>query len=1060
VIVPAPQRGMGASPVEAVKAIRNYVPSATIGAAAIVPVIAAFATMLWLRAAETWIPLEASAAGVREVATSIEWIDDGAALLVGTTSGTVARVSGNRVQPSGSGKNASGAIFAVHGTKANGAGANPCPDLAAFSAGPEEGAASYIIGSFSLSAELSPASQETTSQTCGHYPSKLSQFAVDELGDVYYALPEVQGAFGEVAVTRLVDKSTDRFSGGPVTAIAGLRDGGVIGRANGEVELFGRTAQRAITRRLLRFGGPTTVNGGTSIGDRIEHLVAARGTTVAGPALAIVTASGRLFVAGKESSEANPVDFDVAASKFFLGGAFARMEFSNDGETLLLRRLDGSLALMRAIKSGKSPPPARPVVSPQGLVPSQETPTTQQPKQQPNEGVDWTPPVALSTRREARQKTPEAQLLQPRIDEGASRRPIARGKSSPPAQNTPRSVVPSEGGPATQQSSSGDTLVLRQAVQQQQHQPAPGDATAEPKPTTRWELLTLTLGAPLGAPLGALDAALSADGKTLAIAASDNSIRILDVSTAFSDNGDATEIAEINGHSDLRAAISLSQDGTKLAVADFDGKLSITDLTFARVVWWLESPLRLIRPAIPIFTQRFASVPLMTSAPPEITGRVLVMSDLHFDPMSDPRLVDQLAAVEPEQWSHVLDKSVDHSLGRYGRDTNWQLLHSALGQMAETLPHPAFVLISGDFLAHNLRREFDAAASNHSDAAYRAFVRKTMQFLAQQLERAFPATTILPTLGNNDEECGDYELRPGGPFLADTLPMIHRLVGDAAGLDFDRLWQSYGNYSALVGGIRVLSVNTNFLSARYRNACGSADGDPGQATLAWLEAELAAAEAARERVWLLYHIPPGIDGYATLRQGACPGKMIPMWRPAYAEAFAALMREYSDVVAASFAGHTHMDDFRLLGDAGGHYGFALITPALSPIFGQNPAFRVLAYDEEGRIVDQTTLGLANLTEASSVDNTPPQWRAEYTFSQYWNLPWVDVATLESLYSAITQVPGQRERWQTIFAVSSPVYWAPFSGQARQLAQALRAFHCASGNVGPTDYAQCYCGGQD
>jgi hypothetical protein len=505
VTVPAPQRGSGASPVEAVKAIRNYVPSATIGAAALVPVIAAFATMLWLRAGETWIPLEANAAGGREVATSIEWIGDGTALLVGTASGTVVRVSGNGVQRSGSGKNASSAIFAVHGTKANGAGGNPCPDLAAFSAGPEEGAASYVIGSFSRSAELSPASNEITSQTCGQYQSKLSQFAVDELGDVYYALPEGQGAFGEVAVT-LADKSTERFSGGPVTVIAGLPDGGVIGRASGEVELFGPTAQRVIARRLLRFGGPTTVKGGTSTGERIEHLVAARGTTVAAPTLAIMTASGRLFVAGTESSEADPVDFGVVANESFLGGAFARMEFSNDGETLLLRRLDGRLALMRAIQLDKSPPPAQPVVS------------------------------------------------------------------------LPERLAPSQG--------------------------PPGDASAEAKPTARWELLTLSLGASLGV----LDAALSADGKTLAIAASDNSIRILDVSTAFFDNGHATEIAEINGHPDLRAAMSLSQDGTRLAVADLDGKLSITDLTFARMVWSLEWPLRLMRPATPIHTEKFESI--------------------------------------------------------------------------------------------------------------------------------------------------------------------------------------------------------------------------------------------------------------------------------------------------------------------------------------------------------------------------------------------------------------------------------------------------------------------
>jgi sphingomyelin phosphodiesterase acid-like 3 len=443
-------------------------------------------------------------------------------------------------------------------------------------------------------------------------------------------------------------------------------------------------------------------------------------------------------------------------------------------------------------------------------------------------------------------------------------------------------------------------------------------------------------------------------------------------------------------------------------------------------------------------------------------GQVLVMSDLHFDPMADPSLVDQLAAAEPQQWSPVLDSSSDRSLGRYGRDSNWMLLRSALQRMAETLPKPGFVLISGDFLAHRFRQEFDAAAKDHTDAAYRIFVRKTMQFIGLQLEDAFPATPILPALGNNDEECGDYQLQPGGPFLADVLPILRRLVGSAGGPGFDRDWPGYGNYSARAGGIRVLSTNTNFLSVHYRNACGSAtDGDPGRATLAWLEAELAAAKEAQERVWLLYHIPPGIDGYATLRQGACPGTMIPMWDQAYAGAFAALLRRYADTVTASFAGHTHMDDFRLIGDTEGRFAFALITPAVSPIFGQNPAFRTVTYDSAGGILDQTTYGLANLPQAvAAIGGTPPEWRAEYTFTRQWSLPRVDLPSLDHLSSLITDVPVERERWQMIFAVSSPVYWAPFSGGTEQLAQAVRAFRCASANVAPPAYAQCYCSGQN
>ena len=445
-----------------------------------------------------------------------------------------------------------------------------------------------------------------------------------------------------------------------------------------------------------------------------------------------------------------------------------------------------------------------------------------------------------------------------------------------------------------------------------------------------------------------------------------------------------------------------------------------------------------------------------------VAGQVLVMSDLHFDPMADPRLVDALAAAEPGRWSDVLDGSGDRSLGRYGQDSNWMLLRSALSQMVETLPHPTFVLISGDFLAHRFRLKFNAAGTDHSDAAYRIFVQRTMQFLGQQLEQVFPGTPIIPALGNNDEICGDYELQPSGPFLADTLDILRRLVGGGRAPDFDRDWQSYGNCSARVGGVRVLSTNTNFFSIHYRNACGTsvggdAGGDPGRATLAWLEAQLAAAREAGERVWLLYHIPPGIDGYATLRQGACPGNVIPMWDQAYAGDFSALLRRYADVIRVSFAGHTHMDDFRLVGNAERRFGFALISPAVSPIFGQNPAFRTVAYDAAGGILDQSTYDLTNLPAATASAGPSAEWRLEYTFTQQWSLPRIDLPSLDRLYSLITDVPAEAARWHMIFPVSSPVYWAPFSDSSEQLASAVRAFRCAAGNVVPSDYERCYCG---
>ena len=326
------------------------------------------------------------------------------------------------------------------------------------------------------------------------------------------------------------------------------------------------------------------------------------------------------------------------------------------------------------------------------------------------------------------------------------------------------------------------------------------------------------------------------------------------------------------------------------------------------------------------------------------------MSDIHFDPMAEPGLVDRLAAAEPAQWQAIFDSAGSQKPSRYGSDTNWPLLRSALQQMKRTLPRPALVLLPGDFLAHQFRNKFDAAANDHSDAAYRRFVRRTMQFLALQFERNFPATPILPVLGNNDADCGDYRLQPNGPFLADTLPIVRALLGDAGtepGLA--QAWTSYGNAEATVAWAADIAREYDILLAqlseqmrlairrrpRQGDPCiGSRPSSPRRAgRISRCGSSITSRPASTAT-------PPGAAAHARTKSCRCG-------RTATRSPLPTLLRRFAGTIAASFAGHTHMDDFRLIGDQGRYFGFTLITPALSPIFGQNPAFRTVDFDRAG-----------------------------------------------------------------------------------------------------------------
>ena len=132
---------------------------------------------------------------------------------------------------------------------------------------------------------------------------------------------------------------------------------------------------------------------------------------------------------------------------------------------------------------------------------------------------------------------------------------------------------------------------------------------------------------------------------------------------------------------------------------------------------------------------------------------------------------------------------------------------------------------------------------------------------------------ILLTPGNNDNECGDYDIEADGPFLSDTADLAGNLARwpEAASL---MEWKALGSYTIqprAIRGLRILSLNSVFFSNEYQaasfdKACSPVDSTAPTRTFTWLASNLAQARQAHEKVWLMFHIPPGIDGYATMMQ--------------------------------------------------------------------------------------------------------------------------------------------------------------------------------------------------
>jgi sphingomyelin phosphodiesterase acid-like 3 len=447
------------------------------------------------------------------------------------------------------------------------------------------------------------------------------------------------------------------------------------------------------------------------------------------------------------------------------------------------------------------------------------------------------------------------------------------------------------------------------------------------------------------------------------------------------------------------------------------------------------------------------------------SGQILIASDLHFNPFADPTLVAALTAAPPNLWEPILNRTKPTAYSPYGEDTNWWLLQSALDAMRTTKPHPALIMITGDLLAHGFPQAY-ARTTNDSDREhYRAFVLKTVEFLAWEVRKRFKKEQILLTPGNNDDDCGDYQIDAGGPFLSDTAALGQSLA--RAGSPFAADWKALGSYAVQprgIHGVRILSVNSVFFSNKYQAAnfasgCSAKDSTAATQTFTWLETNLVQARQAKQKVWLMFHIPPGIDGFSTMVQywrsaaarapageNLCSHAIVPMWKPVWTARFEEILSEYQNTITASFAGHDHTDDFRVIhaGEEGGE--FVLIDPPISPIYGQNPAFRVVSFGEGGELRDQSTYYLTNLTAARS--EAPGTWMREYTFSQEWQSQQLDARSLKSVYDRIQKDPNARDQYLKLLNVSSSRISVPAIG--------VEAISCAVAALDPAAYLSCYC----
>jgi 3',5'-cyclic AMP phosphodiesterase CpdA len=196
---------------------------------------------------------------------------------------------------------------------------------------------------------------------------------------------------------------------------------------------------------------------------------------------------------------------------------------------------------------------------------------------------------------------------------------------------------------------------------------------------------------------------------------------------------------------------------------------------------------------------------------------------------------------------------------------------------------------------------------------------------------------------------------------------------------------------------------------------------------AWFDTQLAKASTAGKKVWLLMHAPPGaVEDTTAESSNDINGQITTatmMWVDTNQERFMGIIGKYPGVISMSLAGHTHMDEFRLMSP-----GNALvITAGISPYFGNNPAYKIFTLDGMSLApIDYSAMNY-NLSIA------PAAFSDYYTFSQAYELEGPLAASLPELFPTLlasnavkTQYQGAfysgNNQFNPITSTNWPVYW--------------------------------------
>jgi sphingomyelin phosphodiesterase len=192
----------------------------------------------------------------------------------------------------------------------------------------------------------------------------------------------------------------------------------------------------------------------------------------------------------------------------------------------------------------------------------------------------------------------------------------------------------------------------------------------------------------------------------------------------------------------------------------------------------------------------------------------------------------------------------------------------------------------------------------------------------------------------------------------------------------------YGGYSVMVKDkLKIVALNSNFWYRWNFYNYWDVDELDSSGVFRFLANELIECEQQGTRAWIIAHIPPG--------------GLIDEALPLASEVLARIMERFSPgVIAGSFFGHTHWDEFSVLCNSSSKtndtaIGVSWIVPSVTPLSNYDPSWRYHRVDSNSFEI-RDCYNYYTVLDETFQDGRPLRWQLEYSsrteYDTYWEWP--------------------------------------------------------------------------